>query len=237
MSGDFSGLGFRLLGYVVGGFVLLALLKGAAALVELLPVSRSRRETARRVAPLLGTVLVIGYCLFVVRSLFRQQPTVLPMALALVLGGFVAAAWGPLKDVVTGVFLKAGRVCSPGDTIQVGQVAGRVTEMGYRALCVETPSGEQVVVPYGQVAGSAIQRVPILAGAQAHVFELSLPEQGVASDQVLRIQRAALRHHWSSLVRMPEVKLVGPRLCRVTVYPLTSEHAPEIEEQVRRALG
>lgn len=234
MNGDFGGLGYRLLVYVIGGAVLLGVLKGAGLALDILPVSRSRRLALRRAAPLLGAVLVVGYCLLVVRSLFGEQPGMLPVALAMILGGFVAASWGPLKDVVAGVFLKAGRICNIGDVVQVADVNGRVTEMGHRALTVETSSGEHVVVPYGMVASGAVFKVPDLSGAQAHVFELTLAPELEVPDAVRRLQGTAMLHHWSSIVKVPEVKLLRGRTCRVTLYPLALDYAPAIEEQLRR---
>lgn len=234
MTGDFGGLGYALVAYVLGGAGLLLILKVSASVLELLPINREQLDGLRRVAPLLGTVLVVGYCLLVVRSLFRQQPGLLPIALALILAGFIAAAWGPLRDVVTGVFLKVGKVCSPGDTVQVGEVSGRVTHMGHRALSVETASGKEVVVPYAVVAAGAVSRVPVLSGAQAHVFELTVEPNASVADTVKKLQKTALRHHWSSSVRVPEVKLLEGRVCRVTVYPLTLDYAAEIEEELRR---
>ncbi len=237
MSDDFSGLGYRLILYVGLGGVLLVVLKAAATGLELVPMSRARKETLRRVMPVAGAVLLVGYCLFVVRTLFRNQPAILPLALALVLSAFVAAAWAPLRDVVTGVFLKAGRVCVPGDTVHVGEVRGRVIAMSHRTLSVETERGEQVVIPYGLVAKGTISKVPVLAGTQAHVFELTLPAQKPVAESLRRVQLRAMRHHWSSFVRAPEVKLLAERVCRVTVFPLTQARASEIEECVRRELA
>ena len=237
MSADFSGLGYRLILYVTLGGVLLLILKAAAMGLELVPVSRARREALRRVTPLVGLVLVVGYCLFVVRALFQDQPAILPLALALVLSGFVAAAWAPLRDVVTGVFLKAGRVCGMGDAVHLGEISGRVIDMGHRTVSVETERGEHVVIPYGLVAKGAISKVPVLSGAQAHVFELKLPAERPIAESLRRVQLRAMRHHWSSFVRVPEVKLLGDRVCRVTVYPLSVDRAAEIEESVRRELS
>lgn len=234
MTSSFGGLGLQLLGYVIGAVLLLGVLKLGGAALDLLPMSTGQRRTLKRIAPLLGAALVLGYGAFLVRSLFRDQPRVVPIALLLIAGGFVAAAWGPLKDLVAGVFLKAGRVCSVGDSVQVGDVSGRVTEVGHRALTLETSAGELVVVPFSVVSQRAVSKVPVLTGAQAHVFELTLPENVDVADALREMQNEAMRHHWSSVVKVPTVRILGGRACRVTVFPLTIDHGTEIEELLRR---
>jgi len=205
--------------------------------IDLLPVAKQRRDMIRRTAPVLGTVIVVGYCLLVIKSVFRDQPHVVPFALAMMLSALVAASWGPLRDVVTGVFLKVGRVCSLGDRLQVGDVSGRVVDVGYRTLTLETVSGEHVVIPYAVVARGAVSKVPVLSGAQPHVFELTLRSDLDVASSVREIQNLAMLSHWSSLVKVPRVKLQSGRVCRVTVYPLTFEHGPEIEETLCRKVA
>jgi hypothetical protein len=153
------------------------------------------------------------------------------------LAGLVAAAWRPLKDVVNGVVLKAGNVCSVGDTICVGEVRGRVVQMGARVVTLETQAGEEVVIPYTSMAAESVSRVPVLRGAQAHVFEIELPGAVDSAEVMAKIQRSALLCHWSSVVRSPEVRILPGGAFQVTVYPLVAERAPDIEQRVRRTVA
>jgi hypothetical protein len=108
--------------------------------------------------------------------------------------------------------------------------------MGYRVLTLETQAGEEVVIPFATVTGASVSRVPVLTGAQAHVFEVTVPAAVDMAAAVATIQKSALLCHWSSIVRNPEVRLMGQRAFQVTVYPLVTERAPEIEARVRAAI-
>lgn len=222
---------------LAGGAVMLVLLRAAEAGIRLLPISSVRKNAVQRIAPSLGVLLVVGYVLFAARVLVGGGREFDMLVLPLVLAGVVAAAWKPLKDVINGVVLKAGDVCSVGDTICVGDVRGRVVRMGYRVVTLETQAGEEVVIPYTSMAAESVSRVPVLRGAQAHVFELSAEKGQDPAEAVAKIQRSALLCHWSSVVRSPEVRILPGGAFQVTVFPLVAERAPDIEQRVRRALG
>ena len=221
---------------LLGGAVMIALLRLAESGIKLLPISRAHHDKLQRFAPPLGIVIIVGYVLFVARLLIGGSREFDIVVLPLVLAGLVAAAWNPLKDVVNGVVLKAGDVCSVGDTICVGNVRGRVVGMGYRVVTLETPAGEEVVIPYTNMAAESVSRVPVLRGAQAHVFELVVEGETDSAEVMAKIQRSALLCHWSSVVRSPEVRALPEGAFQVTVFPLVSERAAEIEQRVRRAV-
>lgn len=221
---------------LLGGAVMIVLMRLAEAGIKLLPVSRAHQHAVRRVAPSVGVLLIVGYVLFVARVLIGSSREFDVLVLPLVFAGLVAAAWNPLKDLMNGVVLKAGDVCSVGDTISVGEVRGRVVAMGYRVVTLETPAGEEVVIPYTSMAAESVSRVPVLRGAQAHVFELELGRDVDSAEVMAKIQRSALLCHWSSVVRSPEVHVLPRGSFQVTVFPLVAERAPEIEQRVRHAV-
>ena len=220
-----------------GGALLLVIMRAAEGAIKLLPVTRAQKSTLQRFAPLLGVVVVVSYLLFVARVVVGSGREFDVLVLPLVLAGLLAAGWRPVKDVVNGVVLKAGNVCSVGDTICVGDVRGRVVGMGYRVVTLETQAGEEVVIPYTSMAGESVSRVPVLRGAQAHVFDLHVQGEFDSAEIMAKIQRSALLCHWSSVVRSPEVRILSGGTFQVTVFPLVAERAPDIEQKVRRAVG
>lgn len=229
-----SGLDLALL--LVAGLVLFVALQGARYLLDLVPMSRARRETLARASPAAGAFVGLFYLLFAARTVFKQYPDFVPLVLTLIVVGFIVVAWFAFRDFVAGVVIKAGRVCTVGDFVHVNDVKGRIAQMGLRVLTLETSDGDEAIIPYSSIARESLLRTPVLDSVSLHAFHVKVPDKLETIDAQEVIREAALRSHWSSLVREPKVVSVGDRAFEVTVFALDPGHGPHIERAVRAAL-
>lgn len=216
---------------VIGG--LLAVLRGA---IEVVPLSRGRRQAATRAMPVLAAAGVLALAVLVVRTLLSDQPRMAAAGTMLVIGAFTVASWSALRDVASGVFLKAGQVCREGDLVRIDDLSGRVIAMGLRVMVVETSDGDEAIIPFSQVSRERLMRSPAADGLAPHVFRLR-PDEGVDLAAVkAAVRRSALLSHWAAVSREPEVTRVGAEV-EVTVFSLDPDHGPDVEATVRRSCG
>lgn len=232
---ELSGLSF--LGLLAGGVVLLLVLRGLGLFLSILPMSRDRREFVARAGPVVATLVTLAYVLFAAGEIFKAHPQSVPFALLLVLFGFGAATWFAIRDVLAGVFLKAGRACQVDDHVRIGGIEGRVQRLGYRVICIETSQGEEAIVPYSRVARDSILRTPEVSGAALHVFRVRVPPAASIAEVKRSVRESALGCHWASVIREPELSVAGPGEFEVGVYSLDHDHGPEVEAVVRKALA
>lgn len=237
MTEGLSASTLQVLLLLLEGLVLFGGLWAVGYALELVPMNRSRREQLARTRPVVGAVAGLFYALFVARHLFADFPTYLPLILSGIVVAFIVMAWFALRDVIAGVVLKAGRVCSVGDHVQINGVEGRVTDMGMRVLTLETTEGDEAIIPYGRLARDSLLRTPVQDTVTVHVFEAHLPDGMSSIDGRACIREAALRSHWSSLTREPKVARVGEHTFEVTVFSLDADHGPHVERTVRQALA
>ncbi|MCA9604786.1 MAG: mechanosensitive ion channel [Myxococcales bacterium] len=236
LLGDITSGGWVLLWVLLFAAVLYAVLRAGHFAVDVVPVSAERREMLRRAYPVFAAATVLGYLLFAAGLFFEDYPQHFPVAVAVILGVALAASWFGVRDVIAGVFLKAGRVCRVGDYVRVGEVQGRVERMGLRALVVETARGEEAIVPFSQLARESVLRMPISERGTLHVFELSLDGSPSVADTKRRIREAALACHWSAIAREPEIAVLDAHKYEVTVFALDPDRVREVEAAVRAAL-
>ncbi len=231
---DVSTLELALL--VARGLLIVALLHLLGRLVALAPMPRARKERLRAAGPPFAVCVVLVYALLVIKQLFGAHGEAMPAMLAVVLIGFVAALWTPIRDLLAGAFIKSGGNLRLGDDIQVQQLQGRIERLGYRGLTLRTHAGE-TFVPYGLCARSVIVRSASTPGASAHTFRVR-PIAGV-SQLALRqaIRESALLCHWTAIAKQPEIVNLEQGAVDVTVFAVDSELAPEIEAAVRRRLA
>lgn len=236
MNEELQTSGFDLALLLLAGLVLFGLLRLFRYLLDLAPMSRTRRETLVRASPSVGVFVGLLYVLFAARTVFKEYPDFVPIVLTLIVAGFIGVTWFAFRDFVAGVVIKTGRVCSVGDFVQINDVQGRIAQMGLRVLTIETGEGDEAVIPYSSIARESLLRTPVTDSVSLHSFEVARPETMEAVDVQTLIREAALRSHWSSLVREPKVSRIGDDAFEVTVFSLDAEHGAHVERAVRSAV-
>lgn len=232
----YESIGIDLVMLAGGAVICVAALMAMRALVEIIPVTRARRETLRRSIPVVATAIALLFCVAAVRLMLATQPGFAAIGTSLVLLLFAVLAFGPMRDVVSGVFLKAGRVCQEGDHVRIDDLSGRITHMGLRVLVIETTEGEEAIIPYSRVARDRMVRTSGVETVSPHVFRVRMPTTITLSATKTLIRQRALLVHWSAISRTPEISVTGEGV-EVTVYAIDADRGPEIEAEVRRALA
>lgn len=231
-SGGFDSSLWALLLQLGRGALIALLLWGLGWLIRVAPIPRRRRRLLERLGPVFVVFVGLTFLISAVQELFGSHAATMPVVAGLLLLGFGAALFWPLRDLVAGISVRAGDVLRPGDEVEVGGVYGRVERLGYRSVVVLASQGE-VTLPYGAVARGAIIRAPGAHGATSHLFRVG-PVAGLSALELRRaITEGALLCHWSSLSRPPEIRAAQDGGLDVTVFALHHAFGPEIEAAVR----
>lgn len=205
--------------------------------LDVAPMRARRREQLRRAVPLASGAVIVLALLLGAGVLFSRYPAHMPYAVAAIVGGLTLASWFAIRDAVTGVFVKVGRVCRVGDEVRIGEVEGRVARMGVRVLVVETARGEHAIVPYSRLARESVLRTALAERGTVHVFELALDDAPPVAEAKRRIREGALTCHWAAVAREPRVEAKDERRYEVTVFALDADRARDVEAHVRRAVA
>ncbi len=220
----------------LGSVALFAVLRVLAFLVRVLPVPTRVRDSLQRFAPVLGLTVLVAYVASGLALLLTREPEFATVLVSL-LAVLVAFAWAPLYDLICGVAFRFGGFCRVGDQVKVGDVEGRVLEVGMRSLVVQTRQGDEAVVPYSKITRETLRRTQSLSGAHVHAFVIDAPGDKDFSTLKQEVIQAALRCHWASVVHPPKVELREGQTIEVNVYALDADHAPIVESAVRDFLA
>ena len=63
---------------------------------------------------------------------------------------------GMVNQMMSGLVVVYSRTMKPGDVVQVGEVVGRVTELGFLSTKVRTPFGHEVTLPNAILTGTSV---------------------------------------------------------------------------------
>ncbi|MFT7582085.1 MAG: small-conductance mechanosensitive channel [Myxococcota bacterium] len=242
-SGQVGGLQISATGVIIFlavGLGLFGLLRGLRYLIRVSRFTARRKSTLMVALTVVEIIVALAYVVSAVPMVFEGNPEYSPYFAVLVVLGVVWISWVAARDLVHGIFFQIGRVCKVGDTVAVGEVRGKVIQLGYRVLIVEQASGEEVLIPYTRLTRETIQRQPADPGATRHAFRVT-PTGNVAAglplaDAIARIQLAAFNHHWSSAGHKAQVQMLDDGTLEVGVFVLDPKFAPAVEASVRKAL-
>ncbi len=237
LLGDVTSGGWVLLWVFAFAALLYAALRAVRFAIDVAPIAASRRDALRRAFPVVAAACGLGYLLVAAGLFFEPYPQHFPIAVAVILGVALAASWFGVRDVLSGVLLKADRAFAVGDHVRIGDIEGVVARLGLRALTVETTRGEEATIPYSRLAREPIVRTPGAERGTLHVFELHFGAPPTVAETKRRIRSAALACHWSAIAREPEIAVLDAQRYEVTVFALDPDRVREVEAAVRAALA
>ncbi len=226
---------FDLVLLTVGAVGLIALLRLVTFLFQVLPAPARVRDGLTRFAPVLGLTVLVAYIASGVAVLLAREPEFAAVLVSLV-AVLMVFAWVPLYDLICGVGFRFGRMSREGDHVRLGDIEGRVLQIGMRTLVVQTRQGDEAVVPYGKIARETLRRTQSVSGAHVHAFVIEAPEDLEFATLKRHVIRAAMRCHWASVVHEPKVERREGETIEVSIYALDADHAPVVEQAVRRFL-
>lgn len=219
--------------FLLLGASLFATFRGLRFLLEMIALSKERRATLSRLLPLGEAVITLTTVFLALPWVFEDDDTYSPLVFGLLVLCLMGVSWFAIRDFVSGLFLKGGKVCQVGDQVRLDGVQGRVGKMGMRAIEITTAAGDEVIVPYSRVSRQAISRLPIIEGLARHRFNLRLLE-GASPLRAKEVAwTTALNDHWASLKRDPHIDILSDGTLDITIYALTPDHGPVMERSIR----
>ena len=117
------------------------------------PSARVRRRRLLVGAPVVVVRMVLyTIAMLMILRIFRLNTAaeLLPMGLALLAVGLVAA-YGPLRDALSGYFILYDHIYSEGDEVVIGELAGIVDQISLRHTRLRTPDGQLITIPHRHV--------------------------------------------------------------------------------------
>ncbi len=236
MTSDFPLSNTDLLVLFGRGVLLYLALRGLSVLLQLVRLRPLTKARLTRALPLVALVAWLGYAALALHELFGAQARTSAFMVGALLAACVLALWGLIRDVLTGVFLRASGALAVGDDLTLAALSGRVEELGHRRVLLRTSRGE-ALVPYSELAKGVILRTQGERKTRAHTFRVR-PLSGLAQAELRSaVKEAALLSHWSCPARAPELVGADQGALDVTVFAVAEGYGPEIEGVVRARLA
>ena len=134
--------------------------------------------------------------------------------------------WYALRDITAGIIFKTSGRFEINDTISLGNVKGKIIEMGQRNLIIENLLGQIISIPYTKVDGNMITKSSPSQSLLSHnfLFQLSIEEEKDVFKLIQNLHADILLLPWSSQKKEPIIRIYdeidGKVILAITIYCL-----------------
>ena len=219
---------------IFGAIGLVLAVRAFGAVARLLPMSRSAQQKVHAWLPVVGVTVIVLYVGVVIDWLLGgSMRWLVPMLIVIVP---VAASWGAIRDMVDGLVVRSSDTYRIGDYLELDGLEGRVSDLGWRYLVLETRDSTVATVPYSRLAAAIVQRAPRAEHAHFHTFRIDCPDVLPIPEVKRAIHRALLLSPWCLYKRAPEVRVVAGEI-EVVVGLVDADHEVEAEAVARNAIA
>jgi small-conductance mechanosensitive channel len=196
---------------IIVALALLGLFWLLKTLLKKAALRKSFRTRLDRIMPSLEGIVWLGFLLWSVDQLIRNEVWTSVGVVVILLLVVVLLFWLVVRDYLAGIILKTDGSVRLNDWIRVKGIEGKITELGNRTMTIVADSGETINVPYNAVSGEISSRPNPGEELINHSFGLKLSKLYDAELTVAQIKRSILNAPWSSVNKNPEIKLINEK--------------------------
>jgi small-conductance mechanosensitive channel len=148
--------------------------------------------------------------------------------------------WLVIRDYMSGIILKTDGSIKQNDWIRVQNIEGRITELGNRTMVVTADSGETITIPYSAISGEISAKPNPGEKLLNNSFEIKLSKLTDVESSVDQLRKGILNAPWSSVKKVPEIKLVGDQQqyyrFEINLYSIRMVHFQKIKDYLTESL-
>lgn len=111
-----------------------------------------------RIVPVVEVVIWFSFSFWAFYQLFRDYKYYDFLAAGLVTVIVAITGWYLLRDIVSGIILKADNAFEPGQMIDTSIINGTIKKLGFRSMQIVTGDGEEVCVNYTRLINENIKK-------------------------------------------------------------------------------
>jgi small-conductance mechanosensitive channel len=154
--------------------VLVIILRSLSAFFNILTDNRKIRMIFRRTFPVIEIIVLFFYIFWASDQLFNHLAiyNLLTGSLIVVLVGI--SGWYLLRDLISGIILKAGNGFEPGQRIKTSGLSGTIKKTGYLSLEIINKKGEIVIIPFSRLSRLNIRKPADTDKWVEHIVKLKI---------------------------------------------------------------
>jgi len=223
--------------FILWGIILFVLFSFTRLVLPYILRKNKKTDQIKRnlhLAELIIWIFFFSWFLFVfaeIKSLFSIVLFGIILGLAYLLFRF----W--VTDIVAGLIFRNSNKINRGDGLRVGDIEGKIVNLGFRNIEIEKKDGTTVYVPYRKVTSAIFSKTESATQSSGYTFELKTSLDSDIDHVTEKIKTYIVALPWSSIQKSPVISLKGQSdnsiVFSITVYSIDRSFFSKIENQVR----
>lgn len=235
---DLKFSSFELIGFALIAFVIFAVFKAIAKGFPLILKQADRKRAFSRYFTVIEILVWVIYTIFVIQQLSDSNHIYsFGLFILLMIAGFWVL-WFYLKNYISGGVFKLNGKFELNDTVQIDEYQGKIIGLGNHRLELETDKGEIIYIPYSKLANAVIIKLHPGEMILSHSFKINTSNNKKVADKIDEIRFEILSLPWSSLKKVPSIKLIhednNHLIFELVVYTLEKEYFFAMEQEIKK---
>lgn len=185
------------------------------------------------ILPLIEVIVYVIYVMTWLYYLILPHPLI-GLVFVMVL---IAASWGGISDVASGIWLKATDSLRVGEHIGLYGKKGTVIKMGLMGMHVEEAEGTILEYSYRSVLNAPIITKQSFGALERYAFDLEVAHMISAIEMQDIIEAIVFNLPWATISRKPGVELLkNQQGFRVILYSIDKRFFPHMEDLIRKRI-
>ncbi|MFW5758989.1 MAG: mechanosensitive ion channel domain-containing protein [Bacteroidota bacterium] len=194
---------------ITGVVFIFALFRGFRYLLQYFRLPRNFVELVEKYLPAAELTVWLLFLIWSVHFFYTKGLLITFLPLLVLLSIVLYLIWYALRDITAGIVFKTSGRFQINDAISVGDVNGKIIEMGQRNLIIENLSGQIISIPYSKVDGIMITKSSPSQSLVSHnfLFQLTIEQEKDVFELIQNLQADILLLPWSSQKKEPIIRI------------------------------
>lgn len=229
-----------LLKFTIVGIVLLLILKVLKRLLLALLQHNKNKLMVRRYYPIFEIIMYMLFFTYTIDSLSSSNPVYAMGIFVVLLCLILWLSWYYTKTYFMGMLFKLNRKFNINDSIRFKTFEGKIIDMSARRMVIENDKGEQIFIPYDQLAQDTIIKHHPAQHILSYNFLLRTPatEKDI-ENRIKTIRSSLLSLPWLSLKKAPIVNIIDEeehfQVYDITVYCPEKDYFYRVEKSIKQS--
>lgn len=186
------------------------LLKVIRLSIERINKSNRLRKQIRVIEPVL-TFLFWVIILFWGLKFLLEEKSYYPLLLfSIIIILCLALGWFFVKDFIAGIIFRIQNDYSIGEMVQFGNISGKVYSILATHICIQTPEGKIIKIPYSRLSNELISQKPDFKALEQHKYTLRVSGKGQNSKEISeKLLQTMLLSPWIMGQKSPMINFLG----------------------------
>lgn len=183
--------------------------------------------------PIIEIFVWLFYLIWTINNLFGDKFFYPTLVISIIIFVLIFGGWFIARDFISGMILKTDPAIVLGCKIKFNDIEGKILDLGYLIMIIESSEGEKVMIPYRKLNGEQLTLSSTVDYQHKNTIHLELEKQGSIEQIKKSIQKLLLSYPTCHLNKEPQIAFDGNNKdffkLKINFYTIINEQEEKVK--------